>query len=491
MCILPKDESYSNFIIVDVEKLTMKALPESSTTSDTDVDEKIQLHAKALPESSTTADNDEKLTMKALPESNATADNDVDEKIQLPVKTLPESSTTAGNDVDFPPTSTQVGPSNDQPADCKEPQPMAVKPLVDATQGQSEAASKTTTSKPSQPSIDPSVSHILDFSSDHYATNFAETFEYCQSLPPSTQMKKRKNYVLHPDPRPILGCTWCGPPASQLTQDIKSLRQIDGDICPACKYFADQGWARKYDEPNQKIMFTRPDGPTMMSVKAFLQESTKILASKLGFQGEIKVKKTTKVPAPARTPVDKRIVKRSERKRKAAERLTYSEKAKPTEEKARPPMPKKQKQEKEPAVSHSHTKQEDICTVDPRPVPGCEWCYARFKLYEGKTFICESCQFFIDQGMTRYHDISGHKIFYYDKNGKILYSSTKQYLKGTIEIISSMEQGRQPKNDTFEKKRTLSAQDIEIPETELKRLEKRRRDLVVAPDMRPIFGCLW
>ena len=122
-------------------------------------------------------------------------------------------------------------------------------------------------------SIDPSVSHILDFSSDSYTINVKATTDADQ-IPALN--KKRKDFVLHPDPRPLLGCTWCS------SACYESLSQIKGSICPGCKYFADQGWKRVFLNGCNKITFTRPDGETMMSVKSFLQESSKILSPKLG-----------------------------------------------------------------------------------------------------------------------------------------------------------------------------------------------------------------
>jgi hypothetical protein len=56
--------------------------------------------------------------------------------------------------------------------------------------------------------------------------------------------------------------------------------------------------------------------------------------------------------------------------------------------------------------------------------------------------------------------------------------------------VSARKQGKQKKNGPVEKNETLSINEIEIPAVNWKRMAKSR-ELVVAPDMRPVFGCIW
>ena len=239
------------------------------------------------------------------------------------------------------------------------------------------------------PQVDPSVAHILDFTSDGYAINYKEITDSNQ-IPARNLTRKR--FVLPPDPRPLLGCTWCSSSCDA------NLSQINGLICPGCKYFADQGWERVYLKHSSKITFTRPDGPTMASVKAFLQESSKILSPMLGGEAndfiiqtskrsmrqterKTKVAKTSQaLKTPERSP--------STRKKTTTERYTHEVKKKPSETKTRSSKaeakttPKAQKVNVEPQSSadstcktaYSYTamttRKAFVCAQDPRPVLG-------------------------------------------------------------------------------------------------------------------------
>lgn len=98
--------------------------------------------------------------------------------------------------------------------------------------------------------------------------------------------------------------------------------------------------------------------------------------------------------------------------------------------------------------------------------------------------ICDTCQIFA-AGMTRYYSKSARKCYFYDKNGKIRYESTLQYLKGTTNFLSD-----QLKDDTETNDEGLHKHELIIPDWAKKCIEARKK-YVSAPDRRPTFGCTW
>jgi hypothetical protein len=147
-----------------------------------------------------------------------------------------------------------------------------------------------------------SVAQVLDFNSDGYLMDSPDKFNpdnYPQI------MKTRKKCVTPPDPRPLFGCTWCGP---KVQPDQEHLIQIKGDVCPACQYFADHGWDRVNLTQANKITFTTPDNQSLWNVKSFLQESSKILSKMLGGSKDDSLVQTKDIETPR-----EECVKRSSR----------------------------------------------------------------------------------------------------------------------------------------------------------------------------------
>ena len=241
------------------------------------------------------------------------------------------------------------------------------------------------------PMVEPDVAHILDFSSDAYASDFREKKDTI-NLP---LFERFKQYVLPPDPRPLIGCIWCG---GRGKHPAGVLAQIKGETCPACQYFADLGWKRVYFAAASKTIFMTPEGERMNSIRDFLQESTKILCSKLG---GMNVDETVK-PVQAAKKVTKRRRKRQRqlnqsiilpirerivRKRKQIERYTDCCKIDNTPQQVEDEkellqlLSKKQKQDITKAANRSvGSEQVDtalitrrkayVCGDDPRPIPG-------------------------------------------------------------------------------------------------------------------------
>lgn len=327
--------------------------------------------------------------------------------------------------------------------------------------------------------IDPTVAHILDFNSDSYAVDYMETLDLCQGQ--SLHMKRRKAFVLYPDPRPLLGCTWCGP---SLKSKNQTLTQIKGDVCPACKHFADQGWERTYLEGASKIIFTRPDGaPMMSSVKDFLRESSRILCPKLGGKVIAPTEQTApnKVNTAPRTrqknqgvKEELNVIKRSQRIRKPAKRYTDTRKEKPPIQKL---PPKKRNHEEMKSKEVDSTPSSIVRAVDRRPVRGCSWCWSLMG-----NFICQDCQIFVDQGMTRYRDIPAKAIYFCDSQGKKLYKSIRQYIVSTAPAVLKHKKTHQGDN--------LPMSEVKVSDQVTKRMIFLKKQ-VSALDPRPILGCSW
>eukprot|EP00804_Cyclotella_cryptica_P002019 CCRYP_007412-RA/>CCRYP_007412-RA protein AED:0.18 eAED:0.18 QI:155/1/1/1/0.6/0.66/6/1480/859 len=352
---------------------------------------------------------------------------------------------------------------------------------------------------PGSPELDESLVDILDFQSEGYNLKRPINFDLDQY---PSEMKKRKALLSPPDPRPFFGCTWCGP---CVKPDKRYLIQIKGDVCPACKYFLDKGWERIYLESSSKITFKGPGEQRMGSVRDFLKKSTQILSQKLGeglstFHSDHANITGTEKRVQTTTDHDLRVVhkksaqgaKKSPRKKLAPDRLTVIEKKRPAKETVRQ---KKQDSEKLladeipiPVWANSSMKKRKmwVCAADPRPIFGCEWCgpsmQRDYPSIEGN--ICDTCQIFA-AGMTRYYSKSARKCYFYDKNGKIRYESTLQYLKGTTNFLSD-----QPKDGPETNDEGLREEQIVIPDWAMKCIEARKK-YVSAPDRRPTFGCTW
>jgi hypothetical protein len=344
---------------------------------------------------------------------------------------------------------------------------------------------------------DPSVAHIIDFTSDEYVPGCKEKMETCEV---SQIVKKRRQYVTPPDPRPLLGCTWCGPTIKDHNVDFI---QIKGDVCPACKHFLDQGWDRVYLKRCHKITFTRPDGLGMSSVKEFLEVSSKILRSKLGGLPETapkergaKIAESTQITKRSRlvetAPKERgekiaesaQITKRSLRVKDQSKALDVSEIKEAKKPIQNPKMKmtssKKRKSDDISPVESMKNRKVILSAQDPRPVAGCTWCGPPSS---DQNIICVTCQIFVNEGMTRVKDKTAKRCFFYDGNGNKLYESKLQYLKGTTQrLLEQQTDG----SDTS----GMSAKEITIPESSIKTMQIRK-NFVSAPDMRPVFGCSW
>ena len=131
---------------------------------------------------------------------------------------------------------------------------------------------------------------------------------------------------------------------------------------------------------------------------------------------------------------------------------------------------------------------------------GCVWCCP--SLFEhGHTSneggICDTCQIFSNNGMTRVDARQTAKhVYFYDGDGKIKYSSTLQFLKATSEFLfsktdevgGSFKAGKEAGNGTVEK--GLCKEEISIPDWGVKCIEARKQ-YVNKLDKRPTFGCTW
>ena len=247
----------------------------------------------------------------------------------------------------------------------------------------------------SQPEIDPSVAHIIDFSSDAYAPDYKEKKDTIH-IP---HYEKFKKYVFLPDPRPLIGCIWCG----RGNHRAGITAQITGKTCPACQYFADIGWERVHLVSASKTIFKRPDGETMNSIREFLQESSKILCPKLGGMNVDETLQPAKPAKATKKVIERRLKKRGRldrsiilpigvsgaRKRKQIERYTDSHTNSNTsqqveDEKKLQLSSKKQKREiaksaNGPVASGKADttpsgiiswRKQYVCSGDPRPIPG-------------------------------------------------------------------------------------------------------------------------
>ena len=85
----------------------------------------------------------------------------------------------------------------------------------------------------------------------------------------ATIIKKLKDYVRSPDPRPIEGCRMCGPSNEERF------------TCELCKYLkSDEGWSMTVNVKARKRCYTNAEGKSLNSMKDFLRETTDLVVKK-------------------------------------------------------------------------------------------------------------------------------------------------------------------------------------------------------------------
>ncbi|KAL9185251.1 hypothetical protein ACHAXT_003028 [Thalassiosira profunda] len=85
-------------------------------------------------------------------------------------------------------------------------------------------------------------------------------------------LRKTKLQVQPPDPRPVFGCTWCGPLQKGNAGET---------LCPLCLPLKKKGWIRIVDVAADKKIYVNDLQKKMPSVRAFLTESTKLVGERL------------------------------------------------------------------------------------------------------------------------------------------------------------------------------------------------------------------
>ena len=86
-------------------------------------------------------------------------------------------------------------------------------------------------------------------------------------------MKQMKRYVRQPDPRPCIGCYWCGP---------KCTRRGPNDLCSSCRWLRKRdGWRCTHYEASRKKTFSNKHDENKQVLREFLEHTTELVVEEM------------------------------------------------------------------------------------------------------------------------------------------------------------------------------------------------------------------
>ena len=238
-------------------------------------------------------------------------------------------------------------------------------------------------------------------------------------------LERNRHHVQNHDPRPCMGCQWCGPKFKE-SDDARHV--VPHSMCTICQRLKDKGWI--INHYTGATRFIDEFGDHYSSIKQYLKGSSEKIFSSPGGLDYIGIVSEKKARS-NKLGREKDITKTSAIKEDDAHTTMDAPKS---EGAAQGVLQFENDDVPRSAVTMMNKRKIFVRDPDPRPCLDCDWCGpSKPEPHDTGEIVCHCCKLLQKEGWTC--KTIDHSRYFKNENSKLKFKSVKDFLRKTTDLI--------------------------------------------------------